>query len=179
MAIQASVLQAVGTLLVVATVAKAARLGTARYLVVFAYAGALYVAQTLDRPRLTYPLESWRMYSTVEAPRAYFSFEIQARDGSMRPYPFELLVPASPGLFRNYSMMAPITWRLVSSHRQCRCGAGDYEMDQMIAGLVRVYESSGPHQVSRFLMTATAVSLSGASNEPQLLYTWTRAQLDQ
>lgn len=121
--------------------------------------------------RRSYPFDTWRMYTTPHAPREYFLFHLVSRDGRTLDYPFHALAPWSPGPMRDFSMLAPITWRLVDRQRRCACSADDPVLDQLLWALVRFAEGRSGIEIVRFDILRVATP-PAAGTTPARIYVW-------
>jgi len=132
----------------------------------------LSAGHVVNRSDLTYPFDSWRMYSTSSAPRAYYVFRVIGDDHGAFDYPFHAISPWSPGPLSGYSMLAPLTWRLVRRQGACRCASGDPELDDVIGALVRVHERRTAARVRAFEIVAAPALVARAGAAERVVYTW-------
>lgn len=136
-------------------------------------AAMMFAGQTFGISRMSYPFDAWRMYASPSAPRDYFLFQVVTQDQQTLDYPFHTLTPWSPGPLRGYSMLAPVTWRLVDSQRRCRCAAHDPDLDRLLDALVRWAEYRSSREITRFeILRASATP--AASTAPVRVYEWVK-----
>jgi hypothetical protein len=157
--------------LATASLARGAVQGAGSKAAIAIVACALAVGHVLNEPRLSYPLDSWRMYTTSNAPRVYYEFVIVSSDGASR-YPFEIITPLSPGPLRHYSMLAPLSWRLIQMQRSCRCRRGEPTIDLLIAGMVNAYVAQHSVDLRSFEIYVSRSRLDGEASHRELLYGW-------
>lgn len=140
---------------------------------------AMTAGQLLNAGRMTYPFDSWRMYTTTRAPEYFYQFIVTTADGGTVDYPFQILTPWSPGPLSGYSMLAPVTWRLVQALNACRCYADDPAVDSYIAALARVHERSTGIRLTEFRISRAPERLACRPLVAEMthVYRW-RADLD-
>lgn len=136
-----------------------------------ALAALMLVGHLFGRNGTLYPLDRWAMYTTAQAPRQYFIFEIHSLQGR-ESYPFHSLAPAAPGPWRGYSMLSPLPWRLLKLQSACGCSSGAPELDQLINALVSLHERRTTVAASKFTIHAVPVALDGTQQRPLPLYVW-------
>lgn len=136
------------------------------------FACLLCVGQISGRSDEWYPFVSWRMYTSPHAPTLYYEFKVTNSEGDNYYYPFEILLPWTPGPLSGYSMLSPITQRLINMQLRCRCERGDSELDRMIEALVRIHQKHSRVGVSRFAIIATPRSDRPTSGEGRGVYSW-------
>jgi len=142
--------------------------------VVYGVSLALGFGQAFNAPRDVYPLDSWRMYSSTNAPREYYDFAVTVEQAEMR-YPFSFVAPLSPGPLDGYSMLSPIPWRLIALRSRCVCAANDVALDTMILGLVSVFEQRQGVVADAFTIYAVPSQwATGPQVPPVALYRWSR-----
>jgi hypothetical protein len=135
-------------------------------------AALLLWGQLANSEGLLYPLVSWNMYTTTRAPRAYHRFVITTPERAAHDYPMNLIAPLSPGPLGGYSMLTPVTLRLVRRQSICRCDSGDPELDSLIASLAHIYELRRKRYVLRFDIQRIETELVRHVADPRTIYSW-------
>ena len=151
----------------------AADRGTPRRLTVI-LAVTMCLAQVYGRGDLTYPFATWRMYSTTNAPRSYWRFVVRTADGRAFDYPFSSIAPWSPGPLSGYSMLSPITYRLVATQAECQCRSGDGQLDSLIQNLVKVHARDVGAAIHSFEILEIPATITRTETAAQRRYVWNR-----
>jgi hypothetical protein len=140
--------------------------------VILATAVMLLYGQVANDERRLYPLVSWRMYTTADAPRYYYQFSVVTATGGRTDYPTSLIAPFSPGPLRGYSMLAPLTFGLVRRQALCRCDKDDVELDALLEAMIDIYQRHRAERVLRFVIEQRRAHLAGAGSALRPIYSW-------
>lgn len=143
--------------------------------VIWVLASFLLSGQVLANDRLTYPFQRWDMYSVTIAPSEYYRFLAKTSDSLFFDYPFTDIAPGSPGPMPGYSMLSPITWRLVQQQRLCRCDGADPTLDALIKGLTAAYRQRRGTVIREFQITTSPVRLDRSAAGRRILYRWSES----
>lgn len=136
-------------------------------------AALLWAGHTMGRSRLTYPFHRWDMYSTSEAPQQYYQFRAFTADGQVQDFPFDLINPWSPGPLRGYSMLAPLSMRLIARQSRCKCASNDQELDKLIDAMAVLFERRRGVPLRAFEITSRLATVPSLDHAKGLtLYSW-------
>lgn len=166
------------TIVAAVGIGRTKRLSTQQHLGLTTLAALLLAGHLLNRPSLTYPLDSWRMYGNATTPRFYYELVVTTSNSRRTGFPFSVLTPITPGPHDHYSTLNPISWRMVRRAAACRCSDSDWELDALISGLRRAYHQASGDDVLSLEIRATRVGASGGLGPSRMVYAWAEQPRD-
>jgi hypothetical protein len=142
----------------------AARGARGHELAIVAIAAMLPAAQVLNRPSVTYPLDTWDMYARSEPPRTFISYRIVDDHARAYDYPFALFAPSEPRAF---------VMKLDTLIARCNCKNGDATIDAAVRALsVVLLKRRGHAIVSLEARVMRLVSFDGQTQVGSTVYEW-------
>jgi hypothetical protein len=132
--------------------------------VVLLVAALMAAGQAVDRPKLTYPFVSWKMYAR-DMVRPTFQRYLSTDDrGVIHEYPFVA------GAFSEPRALIERVFRAVED---CACSAHDPTVDSIIIGLGAIYlKATGRAMIAFHMYDVSLVGPTGAPGAQVLRYSW-------
>ena len=120
--------------------------------------------QSVDRPKLTYPFVSWKMYARDTVRPTFQRYLVTDDRGDIQEYPFVAVAFSEP---------RALIERVFRAVEDCACSANDPTVDSIVLGLGAIYrEATGRAMMALHIYDVSLTGPTGAPGVQVLHYSW-------
>lgn len=132
--------------------------------VVVVLAALMAAGQAVDRPKLTYPFISWKMYARDTVRHTFQRYHATDDRGVVQEYPFVAVAFSEPRALME---------RVSRAVEDCACSADDPTVDSIVLGLAAIHrQATGRAMTALHIYDVSLTGPIGAPGVQVLRYSW-------